>query len=167
MQPKIVIVAALGKNRELGKGDELIWHIPDDLKRFKELTLGHPVIMGRKTFESIVRAIGKPLPNRTNIVVTRGDNYSHAGVTVVHSLEEGISEAKKLNPSEIHIGGGAQLYIEALRMVDQLRLTRIDAEADADTYFPPYEHEFTVTAEGEDREWNGLQFRFVDLERKK
>src|SRR3989344_7744396 len=105
-KPLITAVVAIGKNRELGKGGKLLWHIPDDLKRFKKLTLGHPIIMGRKTFESIVSYIGGPLPERTNIVVTRDAEWEHEGVVIVHSLKEGIEKAKALDSDEIHIGGG-------------------------------------------------------------
>ena len=136
-KPLITAVVAIGKNRELGKGGKLLWHIPDDLKRFKRLTTGHPIIMGRKTFESIVGYIGGPLPGRTNIIVTRQANKFIAdnpyllirankqivghtnsspqdGVIVVSSVEEGIEKAKELDAKEIHIGGGAEIYKQAL-----------------------------------------------------
>ena len=87
-KPRVSIVVAIGKNRELGKGGKLLWYIPEDLKRFKALTLGHPVILGRKTFESIVASLGKPLPGRTNIVITRDADYSYPEVVFVHSLEK-------------------------------------------------------------------------------
>ncbi len=99
---QIIAVAAIGKNRELGLKDKLLWHIPDDLKRFKELTTGHPIIMGRKTFESILGYLKKPFPNRTNIVVTRDPNYAKSlaerqvhDVIAVGSLEEALEAAKK------------------------------------------------------------------------
>src|SRR3990167_7849872 len=92
-ESSVVAVVAIGKNRELGKGGRLLWHIPDDLKRFKELTLGHPIIMGRKTFESVVGYVGGPLPDRTNIIITRDSNYSYEGAIVTHSLEEAIEQA--------------------------------------------------------------------------
>jgi dihydrofolate reductase len=160
--PKVVIVVALGKNRAIGKEGKLLWHIPDDLKRFKELTMGHPIIMGRKTFESIVSYIGGPLPGRVNIVVTRDPDWTHDGVTIARSLEDALSIARSLNPTEIHIGGGAQLYEQALPYVDRLCLTLIDDEKDADTFFPPYETEFTTQTFREDREYNGLKYSWVD-----
>src|ERR1700733_12355263 len=126
-KPRICIVVAIGKNRELGKGEKLLWHIPDDLKRFKALTLGHPIIFGRKTFESVLGYNkGKPLPGRTNIVVTRDANYSYEGAVVAHSLEEAIEKASEIDSEEIHIGGGANLYEQVLPKTDKLFLTLID-----------------------------------------
>lgn len=167
MQPRICAVVAIGKNRELGKEGKLLWHIPDDLKRFKRLTYGHPVIMGRKTFESIVGYLGKPLPDRTNIVVTHSIDLvgRYAGVIAAHSLEEAIEKAKALDAEEIHIGGGAQIYEQALPYIDKLCLTLIDAEAEADSFFPPYASQFTKKVFEEAHEWNGIKYRWVDLER--
>jgi dihydrofolate reductase len=166
MTVRIAAVVAIGKNRELGKNDKLLWHIPDDLKRFKQLTKGHPIIMGRKTFESIVGYIGGPLPNRVNIVLTRDLAWNYKGVLVAHSLEEAIEIAKtEPGAEEIHIGGGAELYTQALPIIDKLYLTLIDAEADADSFFPPYETEFTKKIFEESHEWNGLKYTWIDLER--
>ena len=187
-KPLITAVVAIGKNRELGKGGKLLWHIPDDLKRFKRLTTGHPIIMGRKTFESIVSYIGGPLPGRTNIIVTRqaskfiADNpyvlirankqiVGHTnsspqdGVIVVSSVEEGIEKAKRIDAKEIHIGGGAEIYKQALPYTDKLHLTIIDDEKKADTFFPPYEHIFTKKVFEEAHEWNGIKYKWTDLER--
>jgi dihydrofolate reductase len=163
----IAAVVAIGRNRELGKGNKLIWHIPDDLKRFKKLTLGHPIIMGRKTFESIVAMLGKPLPERTNIVITRDKKWGYGGVLVADSLERALELAKEQpGAEEIHIGGGAQVYEQALSKIDKLYLTLIDAETpDADSYFPAYKKDFTKKTFEEEHEWNGLKYRFVDLER--
>lgn len=163
--PPIVLVVAIGKNRALGKEDKLLWHIPDDLKRFKALTKGNPIIMGRKTFESILGYLGKPLPERTNIVLTRDEAWSHPGVVVVHSLDEALEKARALNPKEIHIGGGAALYEQVLPQVDKLFLTLIDDEKEADSFFPPYEHLFTKKVKEEKREHEGLAYTWVDLER--
>ena len=162
--PIIAAVVAIGKNRELGKGNELLWHISDDLKRFKKVTMGHPIIFGRKTFESLPK---RPLPGRTNIVVTRDASWKHEGVLVADSLEKAIEIAKKQpGAEEIHIGGGAQIYEQALPHINKLYLTLIDAEAlDADSFFPPYEAEFTKKTFEEEREWNGLKYRWVDVER--
>lgn len=158
-------MVAIGRNRELGKEGKLLWHIPEDLKRFKTLTLGHPVIMGRKTFESIVGYIGGPLPGRPNIVVTRNSAWTYEGVTVCQTLEEAIEKAKTLDAEEIHIGGGAQLYEQALPIMDKLYLTLIDAEGDADSFFPPYEDQFTKKTFEEEREYKGLKYKWVDVER--
>ena len=164
-KPKICIVVAIGRHRELGMDGKLLWHIPDDLKRFKSLTKGHPVIMGRKTFESIVGYLGKPLPERPNIVVTRDTNFAYEGVIVTHSIEEAIEKASALDEREIHIGGGAQIYEEVLPMVDKLYLTIIDGEKEADTFFPPYEDQFMKKTFEEEREWNGLKYSWVNVER--
>ncbi len=164
--PKVCAVVAIGKNRELGLDGKLLWHIPDDLRRFKELTLGHPIIMGRKTFESILGYTqGKPLLGRTNIVVTRDTEWKYEGVIVTSSLEEAIAKAKELDTEEIHIGGGAQIYEQALPYIDKLYLTLIDDEKEADSFFPAYEGVFTKKVFEESREWNGLKYRWVDLER--
>lgn len=169
MDSQIAAVVAIGRNRELGNGNKLLWHIPDDLKRFKELTRGHPIIMGRKTFESIVGYVGGPLPDRTNIVVSRQGRTLPLppGVFVASSLEEAIEIAReKPGAEEIHIGGGAELYKQALPMIDKLYLTLIDAEApDADAFFPEYEKEFTKKTFEESHEWKGLEYTWVDLER--
>ena len=161
--PIIAAVVAIGRNRELGQGDRLIWHIPDDLKRFKRLTLGHPIIMGRKTFESILKILGKPLPDRTNIVVTRDPTWKYEGVLIASSLEKALEIAKRLDPEEIHIGGGAQIYEQALPHIDKLHLTLIDDSKPADSFFPPYEQEFANKVFEEKREWNGLKYRWIDL----
>lgn len=162
-KPLVSAIAAIGKNRELGKGNTLLWHIPDDLKRFRALSLGKPIIFGRKTFDSLPR---KPLPGRTNIIVTRDPHWRFEGAITAHSVEEAIQEAKRLNPEEIIIGGGAQIYANALPFTDKLFLTLIDAEAkDADAFFPPYEDVFTNKVFEEAREWNGLEYRWIDLEK--
>jgi len=168
-KPRISIAVALGKDRKnnhvIGHGNELVWRIPDDMKRFKQLTMGHPVIMGRKTFESILQSLGKPLPGRTNIVVTRDPHYTHEDTVITHSLEEALGKARALDNEEIHIGGGAELYKQALPFVDKLYLTLIDDTREGDTYFPPYEEEFTKKTFEETREYNGLKYTWVDLER--
>lgn len=149
----------------IGRQDKLMWPIPEDLKRFKRLTMGHPVIMGRKTFESILQSLGKPLPGRTNVVITRDPNYTHEGAVVVHSLEKAIEKASEIDSEEIFIGGGAQIYEQALPFTDRLYLTLIDDEKPGDAYFPPYEHLFTKKLAEESGEFNGLKYKWVDLER--
>ena len=161
----IRIVAAIGRNRVLGKDKQLLWHIPDDLKRFKQLTFGHPVIMGRKTFESIIASLGKPLPGRTNIVVTRGA-WNHEGVITATSIEEAIEKAKEApGGEEIIIGGGGEIYRQALPLVDKLHLTLIEDNKEGDSYFPEYEKEFTKMVFEEAREHEGLKYHWIDLER--
>lgn len=163
--PIVSAIAAIGKGRVLGKENKLLWHIPDDLKRFKELSVGHPMILGRKTFESIVGYIGRPLPNRQNIVVTRDPEWKYDTVITAQSVEDAIEKAKELDQQEIFIGGGAQIYELALPYTDKLHLTIIDDEKEGDSFFPPYEHDFTNVTFEQEREWNGLKYRWVDLER--
>ena len=164
-KPRVSIVAALGKGRSLGKGNQLLWHIPDDLKRFKALTLGHPVIMGRKTFDSIAQTPGGPLPGRTNIVVTRDTSWSHDGALAAHSIEAALEQARAIDAQEVFVIGGAQIYEQALPFVDTLYLTLIEDTKDADTFFPAYESVFTKKVSEEAREWQGISYRFIDIER--
>jgi dihydrofolate reductase len=165
---KVVIVAAMSRNgRAIGRENGLLWHIPDDMRRFKALTASHPVVMGRKTFESIVAILGKPLPGRQNIVITRNPEYSYPGALVVSSLEEGLEKAQGLDSEEIHIGGGAEIYAQALPLVTDLYLTFIDDEPkNADTFFPDFEDVFEVTREHEKRDHHGLSYQWVDYARK-
>lgn len=130
----ISMIAAVGKNLELGKNNDLIWHFKEDMKFFKETTMGHPVIMGRKTFESLPKA----LPGRKNIVISTNPEYKADGAEVVASVEEAIKLAEAENTDAFVIGGG-RIYTEFLPYADNLYLTEIDAECpDADTYFPEF-----------------------------
>ncbi|HMO78351.1 MAG TPA: dihydrofolate reductase [Candidatus Paceibacterota bacterium] len=162
----VVIVAALNRrNRAIGYQNKLLWHIPEDLKRFKQLTLGHPVIMGRKTFESIVALLGKPLPGRTNIVVTRKPEIPYEGAVTAGSLEAAFAIAESENPTEIHIGGGAELYAAALPYVDRLHLTLVDGEAEGDTFFPEFENDFLIVKEFEPMTSGEIKYQWVDYQR--
>ncbi len=143
----ISIISAIGKNNEIGKKNELLWNLPADMKHFRNITREHTVIMGRKTFESI----GKPLPNRENIVVTRDKNYFKSGITVVHSLEEALRFAaleqgkhfeEKQDETEIFIIGGGELYKESISRAGKLYITHVDDSPDADTFFPIIEPEW-------------------------
>ncbi len=165
---KVEAIAAIGRNGELGKGNELLWHIPDDLKRFKDLSVGHPIILGRKTFESIVAMLGKPLPGRTSIVVTRDAKWRHEGAVVATSIEEALEKAKEAPGSDkVIIGGGAEIYALALPYTDTLHLTLIDAEApDADSFFPAYEHVFMMVRRKERRDWNGTAYHWLTVDKK-
>ena len=162
---RVSAIAALGADRVIGKDNSLLWHIPDDLRRFKALSLGHPVIMGRKTFESIVAILGRALPGRTNIVVTRDTSWNYEGALVAHSLPDAIAKAKEIDTEEIFIGGGAQIYAEALPCADRLYLTLVEDDKEGDTYFPEYEKEFTKEISRESREWGGLRYAWITLER--
>lgn len=156
---KISLIAAIAsENRALGKNNRLIYHIPEDLKRFKEITSGHPIIMGRKTFESI----GQPLPNRTNIIITRDLEYYVEGVEVVHSLDEALKEAE--GTDEVFIIGGGQIYQEAISKADKLYLTVVEGNPDADTFFPDYS-EFKKVVFEENHGKDGLKYKLLDLER--
>jgi len=159
--PTVTAIAAIGKNRELGKGPDLIWRISDDLKRFKELTSGHPIVMGRKTFESI----GRPLPKRVNIIVTRDTEYRQEGCVVVHSIEQALETAKNSGAEKIFIIGGGEIYKAALPFADTLELTLIDAEEpEADVFFPEFENEFIEKSRKEKREENGIHYSWVTFE---
>ncbi len=128
----ISLIAAIGKNNELGKNNALLFNMPADMKYFKDTTRLHTVVMGRKTFESI----GKPLPNRRNIVITRNVSYKPAGVEVVHSLAGALDILPNQN-EEIFIIGGAELYKETVPIADKLYITHVDAiDKDADVFFP-------------------------------
>jgi len=126
----ITIIAAIAKENALGKDNQLIWHLPADLKRFKKVTLNHHIIMGRKTYESL----GKPLPNRTTIIITRNPNFKAEGCIVVNSLKAAI-EASKLDENP-YILGGAEIYKQAIEVADILDLTFVHHKFDADAFFP-------------------------------
>lgn len=132
----------MGKDRELGAKNALLWHLPDDLKRFKAITSGHAIIMGRKTFE----AIGKPLPQRKNIVITRQPDYKAEGCVVVSSLEAALKTAGE--DSEVFIIGGGEIYKLALPVANKMYLTFVDANVPADTFFPKFnENEWRLVRE--------------------
>lgn len=168
-KPIVAAVVAIGKNRELGKDGKLVWRIPADVQRFRDLTMGHALILGRKTFDSILSyRKGQPLPDRTNIVISRSSTplgVNDPNVIVAHSLEEALEKAREIEKEEIHIGGGAEIYKLAMPYIDKLYLTLIDAEGDADTFFPPYEKEFTKKVFEEPHEWEGIKYKYVDLVR--
>lgn len=130
------IIVAMANNHAIGKDNQLLWHLPEDLKYFKRITMGKPIVMGRKTFESI----GRPLPGRLNIVITRQKDWQHEGVKVVHTIDDAlqVAEAKSLidGVDEMMVIGGAEIYKTALPNADRLYLTRVDAEIDGDAFFP-------------------------------
>lgn len=156
-----IIVAAAGKKRVIGKTGGMPWYIPAELKRFKEITMGHPIIMGRKTHESIRRA----LPGRTNIVITHEPDYQAEGCMVAHSLAEALKLAKAQPGSdEIFIIGGGQIYQEAIGLTNKLYLTYIDKEIEGDVFFPDYP-QFKKISESDWQEHEGLRYKFLELER--
>jgi len=168
---KISLIVAVDENRGIGKNGKMPWHIPADLKRFKKLTLNHPVIMGRKTFESLKN----PLPDRTNIIISRNLSmtnipvyWSTGKVLVCRSLKEALRQAQgklsKSVDSEIFIIGGGQVFQEAISIADKIYLTLVEGKFDVDTYFPDYS-KFTKKISEEEGESNGFKYKFINLER--
>ena len=126
----IILIAAVAENNALGKNNDLLWHLPKDFKRFKEITSGHHIIMGRKTFESFPKA----LPNRTHVIITRQKNYVSEGCIVVQDLEEAIAVCPK--NEDIFVIGGGEIYSQSIHLADQLDITRVHHSFEADVYFP-------------------------------
>jgi len=130
------MIVAMAENRVIGINNNLPWYLPNDLKYFKQVTMGKPILMGRKTYESI----GKPLPGRTNIVITRNESWQANGVKVVHSLEDAFSLASSIveidGQDEMMVIGGDQIYQTSLPAIDRIYLTKVHAEVDGDAYFP-------------------------------
>jgi len=161
---KISIAVAIGENHAIGKNNQLLWHMPADLKFFKQTTSGHTVIMGRKTFDSV----GKPLPNRRNVVITRDPELQIEGVELVNSLDEAL-EITKTEEKPVFIVGGAEIYRQALPKTDKLYLTTIHHNFDADTFFPDFDRsEWTVISSEPHKadEKNKYDYTFEVLERK-
>ncbi len=167
-----IVVAVTRQNHAIGNGGKLLVHISDDLKRFKAITKGHPIIMGRKTFESI----GRPLPERTNIVVTRNPKFTAEGVVVASSLEEAIEKGTVAalrqaqgddKHMEVFVIGGGEIYKQALPYTDKLYLTIVESDAEGDVFFPDWRKDFTKETFREERtdEKTGLHYVWVDLER--
>lgn len=134
--PRLVLVAALDRNRAIGRGNSMPWHLPDDFRHFKRLTLGKPVLMGRRTAE----AIGRALPGRTNLVLTRSGRVPLNGMQAVATLDAAIAIAEQQNAAELSVIGGGELYTLTLPRADVLQLTHVDTEVDrADTFFPVWD----------------------------
>lgn len=131
-KPVLSAIAAMAEDRVIGKDNQMPWHLPADLKHFKTTTNGHPVLMGRKTFESI----GKPLPNRTNIIITRDASYSAPDCLIVTSAEAALSMALEQEMTEVFVIGGAEIYKQLLPQIQRLYLTLIHHKFEGDTYFP-------------------------------
>jgi dihydrofolate reductase len=161
-KPKISIIVATTKVRLIGnrKTNDLLWHIPAELKRFKEITTGHPIIMGRKTYESI----GRVLPNRTNIIITRDTNFSVPQAIVVHSLDEAIQRASTIDQNEIFIIGGGQIFEQALPLANKLYVTIVEGNFKGDVYFPDYSS-FDKIIFQQKQESDGYIYTFYELER--
>lgn len=157
-KPIISIIAAIGSNKELGKDNKLLWNIPHDIIHFKQLTLNHPVIMGRKTYESI----GRPLPQRINIIITRDKYYQAAECVICYSLDEAIKLAQKRDEDEIFIIGGGQIYEKAILIADKLYLTLVEGSFDADTFFPDYSN-FKKVVSKKENEYKQYKYTFLEL----
>lgn len=143
----ISLIVATAKNRVIGKNNQLIWHLPKDMKFFMDTTIHHPVIMGRKNFESIPEKY-RPLKNRDNIIITRNRNYTAEGCAIVHSIEESIEYVNKnLKTNELFIIGGGEIYKKCLEMdiVDRMYITHIETAFDGDTFFPEINGENWLT----------------------
>jgi dihydrofolate reductase len=163
MKPGVSLIVAMAKNRVIGINNTLPWHLPADLKHFKALTMGHHMIMGRKTFESI----GRPLPGRITVVVTRDADYSVPGVIVANSLEAAISACG--NDDEIFVIGGAELYRQAINLADRIYLTEIDADIQGDAHFAEFDSKLwqeTERMEHVPDEKNAHSYHFVVYDRK-
>lgn len=159
---KLTLVVAISENNAIGKDNQLLWYLPADLKHFKEITSGNTIIMGRKTYDSI----GRPLPNRRNIVITRQNNLSIDNVEVVGSLEEAILQCK--NEHEIFVIGGAEIYKQALKHTNRIYLTTIHQNYDADAYFPELKENEWIEVSKEYHnadEKNNVAYTFSTLER--
>lgn len=150
----------MSQNKVIGKDNKIPWHIPEDMKYFREKTKGHAIIMGRKTFESI----GKPLPNRTNIIVTRQKNYQADGCIVTHTIEEALTEGKKHEQEEIFIAGGSEIYKESITSADRIYLTIIRKDFEGDTFFPDY-FQFTKTLSQKSGKNDEVAYDFLVLEK--
>lgn len=166
---KTAAIVAMAENRVIGRQNQLPWRLPEDLKYFKSLTMGKPLIMGRLTFESI----GRPLPGRSNIVVTRNGAWSHPGVLVANDLESAIAsargEAKQQGLDEVMIIGGANVYREAMPLLDILYVTEVHTQLEGDAYFPkidPLEWLEVNRSESHISEGSGLAYSFVIFQRR-
>ena len=160
----ITIIVAKAENNVIGNDNQLIWHLSSDLKRFKQLTSGHPIIMGRKTYDSI----GKPLPNRTNIVITRNSDFKVEGILTTNSLHEAIEKGKEID-SEIFIIGGGNIYAQAMDWADVLEVTEVHHDFKGDTRFPEIEEKIwkeVAREKFEKDEKNEFDYSFVRYERR-
>jgi dihydrofolate reductase len=165
--PHISILVAMAKNRVIGRNNALPWQLPPDLKRFKELTMGHHIVMGRKTYESI----GRPLPGRTSVIITRQPDYQVPGAIVVASIDQALKvcSAGKEVDQEIFVIGGAQIYRQSLGLCQRIYITEIQQEFDGDTLFPELNQQVWREISREKHRLNdddGLEYHFVVLDRR-
>ena len=160
MTKEIILIAAAATNNALGRDNDLLWHLPDDFKRFKSLTTGHPIIMGRKTYESFP----KPLPNRKHIIITRDQTYNtpYDSCVVVHSLEEALTYTKEA--AIVYIIGGGEIYQQSLSVANKIELTRVHESFEADTFFPEFNtDDWTLTQKEEHPKDDRHKYSFTYL----
>ena len=163
------LIVAMADNRTIGRNNELPWHLPDDLKYFKSVTMGKPIVMGRKTFDSI----GRPLPGRLNIVITRNAEWQHSGVKTAASLQEAVAIAAEENPQdqealilEVMVIGGEEIYRTAIELADRLYITQVQAEIEGDAFFPQYnESEWQEVSRQQPESQGDIPYFFQVLER--
>lgn len=161
MPPELSVIAAIARNGTIGRDNTLPWHLPEDLKHFRALTMGHHIIMGRKTYESL----GRLLPGRTTVIVSRNHSYVVSGAIVASSLRQAIQACA--GDEEIFIIGGAELYREALPIARRLYLTEIDEDFDGDAHFPKIDGAaWRETSRDKHRSANGLHFSYVIMDRR-
>lgn len=158
--PIISLIAAMSKNHVIGINNTLPWHLPADLQHFKQLTLGHPIIMGRKTFESI----GRALPGRTNLIISRNEYPAPTNCTVVSSIQAAINLCK--NEKELFFIGGAQIYQQAMHVADRLYLTEIDTELAGDAHFPEFDSSHWLETDRQHHQELPFAYDFVTYNRK-
>jgi dihydrofolate reductase len=162
--PKISAILAMSENRAIGIKNQLPWHLPADLKHFKTITSGHPVLMGRKTYESI----GRPLPNRSNIIITRNANFQAPGCLVVQTIEQVMQQANEINCDEFFIIGGAEVYKQFMPYIDRIYLTIVHTIVEGDAYFPelnPSEWQEKEKVRHQADENNSYDYSFIVLEK--
>jgi dihydrofolate reductase len=161
--PHIALLVAVARNRVIGRDNKLPWHLSEDLKRFKRLTLGKPVIMGRKTYDSIIDQLGKILPDRENIVITRNANFNAPGCKVATSVRQAIEMAG--DAEEIFVIGGGQIFEETLPIADRVYMTWVHADVPGDAYFPEVDWSKWTISYRQMGSGGELPFEFVDYER--
>lgn len=159
---EVAIVAAVARNRVIGADGRMPWELPQDLARFKATTVGHPVIMGRRTYESIAGRLDGPLPDRTNIVLSRGDPNLPEGVVLVDSIDAALAAARATGAAVVYVIGGGTVYEQCLPLADRLLLTEVDAAPEGDTRFPVVDPETWIEVDRENHDG----FAFVEYERR-
>ena len=158
--PKISLICAIAENRAIGKNNQLLWHIPEDFKFFKAKTMGHVIVMGQKTFESI----GKPLPNRITIVLSNDPACNIEGVIMARTFEEVFQKAREIEKEEVFICGGGSVYAQTIGMANKLYLTVVEGDFDGDVFFPPYE-EFAKIVSKRKSDDENFKYTFLELEK--